>query len=175
MTFLQGHTDQNHENMKCLIISETIQAMPVKFAVKIVWLKVYMTIARLMTLSFIQGHKCISYLALFNLQYLRQYLRYYIQTGHDSRHRCRICSFWCSWPWCKVTAGRQRQQISVELSPQKKQATSIKLAMTVGHFLHDLDLDFAHIYMAWPFYFFLGCVPVCLFFYLGCVPDDHSR
>ena len=42
MFFLQGHTDQNHEN-KYLIILETIQAMPIKFAVQIVCLRVYMT------------------------------------------------------------------------------------------------------------------------------------
>ena len=41
LTFIQGHTDMNHENNKCLIISETIQAMPIKFTVKIVRLKVY--------------------------------------------------------------------------------------------------------------------------------------
>ena len=35
-----GHTDLNYEN-KCSIISETFQAMPVKFAVKMVRLKVY--------------------------------------------------------------------------------------------------------------------------------------
>ena len=32
----EGHRDLNHENNKCLIISETIQAMPTTFAVKIV-------------------------------------------------------------------------------------------------------------------------------------------
>ena len=31
-----------------------------------------------------------------------------------------------------------------------KQATSIKLGTTVRHCLHDLDLDFANVYMAWP-------------------------
>ena len=40
-TFIQGHTDRNHENNICLIISDNIQAMPIKFAVKIVRLKVY--------------------------------------------------------------------------------------------------------------------------------------
>ena len=35
LTFIQGHTDLNHENNKCLIISETVQAIPVTFAVKI--------------------------------------------------------------------------------------------------------------------------------------------
>ena len=33
--------------------------MPIKFAVKIVRLKVNMTIASLLTLTFIQGHKCV--------------------------------------------------------------------------------------------------------------------
>ena len=27
LTFIQGHTDLNNENTKCLIISETVQAM----------------------------------------------------------------------------------------------------------------------------------------------------
>ena len=40
-----------------LIISETVQTMPIKFAVKIVRLKVDVTIARSMTLTFIQGRK----------------------------------------------------------------------------------------------------------------------
>ena len=37
LTFIQGHTDLNHENNKGLIISEIIiiQAMHIKFAVKI--------------------------------------------------------------------------------------------------------------------------------------------
>ena len=50
LTFIQGHTDLNHE--KCLIIqSETIQA--IIFAVKLVPLKLYMTFASPMTLTFI--------------------------------------------------------------------------------------------------------------------------
>ena len=36
LSFIQGHTDLDHENTKCLIILETIEAMPIKFAVKIV-------------------------------------------------------------------------------------------------------------------------------------------
>ena len=36
LTFIQGHTDLKRENIKCLIISETVQTMPIKFAVKIV-------------------------------------------------------------------------------------------------------------------------------------------
>ena len=53
VTFIQGYTDRNNENNKCLIISETIQAMSITFAVKIVQLKVYIiiTIASPMTLT----------------------------------------------------------------------------------------------------------------------------
>ena len=40
LTFIQGHTYLNHESNNCLIISETIQAMRIKLAVKIVRLKV---------------------------------------------------------------------------------------------------------------------------------------
>ena len=67
LTFIQGHTDLNHKSTTCLIISETVQAMPIKFAVKIVRLKVYMAIASPMTLKFIQGHKCVSNLSTCNI------------------------------------------------------------------------------------------------------------
>ena len=82
LTFIQSHTYLNQENNKCLIISETIQAMPIKFVVKIVRLKVYMTIASLMTLTFKVTSASQTWL-LFNLQYLGQYLSYYSQTWHD--------------------------------------------------------------------------------------------
>ena len=38
--------------------------------------------------DFIQGHTCVSNFTslLFNLQYLKQYLSYYIHTWHDGRH-----------------------------------------------------------------------------------------
>ena len=64
-TFIHGHADLYHENINVGIISGTIKAMPIKFVVKIVWLKVYVTIAILITLTFIQGHKCVSNLTLF--------------------------------------------------------------------------------------------------------------
>ena len=60
LTFIPGHTDLNHENSQCLSISETIEAMAIQFAVKIVRLTVYMIIARPITLTFIQGHKYVS-------------------------------------------------------------------------------------------------------------------
>ena len=41
LPFMQGHTYLNHENNNCSIISETVQAMLIKFPVKIVRLKVY--------------------------------------------------------------------------------------------------------------------------------------
>ena len=41
LSFIQGHLDRNHENNRYLIISETIQAMSIQFAVKIVRIKLY--------------------------------------------------------------------------------------------------------------------------------------
>ena len=35
LTIIQGYRHLNHENNKCLIISETVQAMPIKFAMNI--------------------------------------------------------------------------------------------------------------------------------------------
>ena len=45
LTFIQGQIDFNHDNRKCSIISETVQAMPVTFAVKIGRLKVYIIVS----------------------------------------------------------------------------------------------------------------------------------
>ena len=39
-------TDFNHEHNKCSIISETVQAIPIKFTVKIVRLEVYIIISQ---------------------------------------------------------------------------------------------------------------------------------
>ena len=46
-------------------ISETIQAKPIQFALKIVRLEVYVTIASPMTLTFLQGDKCVSDMTTF--------------------------------------------------------------------------------------------------------------
>ena len=43
LTFIQGHIDLNDKDNKCSIISETVQAIPITFAAKIVRLKVYIT------------------------------------------------------------------------------------------------------------------------------------
>ena len=45
LTFIQGHTDLMHENSKCSTTSETFQAMPIKYVVNIVRLKVYVNFA----------------------------------------------------------------------------------------------------------------------------------
>ena len=39
LTFIQCHPDRNHENNKYSIVSESVQAMPIMFAVRIVRLK----------------------------------------------------------------------------------------------------------------------------------------
>ena len=65
LTFIQGHTDLNHENNKWFIISETVHPMRINIVVKIIRLKVYMTIASPITLTFIQGHKWVSNVTTF--------------------------------------------------------------------------------------------------------------
>ena len=78
LTGIQGHTYLNHDNNKCLIISETIQAMPIKFAVKIVRLKVCMTNSSPMTLTLIQVR-------------LKLYLRsQWVGKGKKKNQRCML-------------------------------------------------------------------------------------
>ena len=43
LIIIQGHIDLNHENIKWSIISETVQPIPIKFAVKIVRWNVYIS------------------------------------------------------------------------------------------------------------------------------------
>ena len=78
LTFIQGHPARNRENTKCLIISDTIQAMLITCAVKTVRLMVYT-----MTMTFIQGHNSVSNVTTFLHAIFRTI--YYIQTCHDSR------------------------------------------------------------------------------------------
>ena len=111
----------------------------------------------------------------FNLWYLGQYLGYYIKTWHDGRLMDAMYNYAHSrfdnlhLNWCKVTVGRQRQNNLLSMLTATKQAISIKLGTTVGHFV--LDIDFSNVYMSWPACFSLFCVGifyhevlVCLFF-----------
>ena len=77
-TFIHIYTDLNHEHNKCLIILVTIQAIPITFAVKIDRLKIYYDHCQ-------SDDKCVSTWLLVNLQYVGQYLGYYIQKWRDGR------------------------------------------------------------------------------------------
>ena len=46
LTFIQGHTYLIHDNNTSSIISETVQAMSITFAVHIVRLKVYVIVSQ---------------------------------------------------------------------------------------------------------------------------------
>ena len=60
--------------------------MPIKFAVKIVRLKVYVTTVSPMTLHFTQGHKCVSNVTSFYLAiFLTIFMLLLIQTWHGGR------------------------------------------------------------------------------------------
>ena len=65
LTFIQGHTDLNHENNKLSIVSQTFQAVFVIFGVNIVRLRVYIIVASSMTLTFTEGYNCVSNLPIF--------------------------------------------------------------------------------------------------------------
>ena len=132
--------------------------MPTKFAVMVVWLKVYVTIASPMTLTFIQGHKCISNLTTFSFAISRTIFKLlHSNLAWQSNRGCHGCTcwFWWPWPWCKVTVGRQRHTNQRWMLLATKQAISVTLATTVGHFLR--DLDFANEYRAWPTCLLLFC------------------
>ena len=65
LTFIQGKTYLNCESNKRWIISETVQAMPITFAVKVVRQMAYMTIASPMTLTFTQSPNSVSNMTSF--------------------------------------------------------------------------------------------------------------
>ena len=46
LAFVQGHTDLDHESNKYSMISETVKAMAIKFAVKAIRLKVYISFSQ---------------------------------------------------------------------------------------------------------------------------------
>ena len=50
-------------------------------------------------------------------------------------------------------SGSAKEKIQRCMLSATKQAITIKLATTVGHFLRDLDLDFANVY-GWTIFFF---------------------
>ena len=85
LTFIQGHADLNHENNKCLIISEIIQTMPTTFAVKIVRLKRVYDHCQYDDLdlnSRSQVRLKVDYFLSCNI--LENILCYYFQTWHGS-------------------------------------------------------------------------------------------
>ena len=57
-----------------------------------------------------------------------------------------------------------------------KQAISIKLAATIGHLLHDLDLDFANMYMACPacLLLFFWSMKICFQVMKGLLQYKHK-
>ena len=68
LTFIQVHTHLNHENTTYSIIWQTVQALPIKFAVKIVRLKVNIIASRI-TFTFTQGHNHVSNFTNVNLYF----------------------------------------------------------------------------------------------------------
>ena len=68
LTFIQGRTYLNNVTVNIRLFQKRFQAMPIKFALKIVRLKVYILIlASPMALTFPQGHNCVSNFTNLNL------------------------------------------------------------------------------------------------------------
>ena len=115
----------------------SLQAMPIKFAVKIVRLRVCMTIASPMTITFIQGHKCLK-LDCFLTCNISDILSYYIQTWHDGRLvdalSYLLMLVLVTLTLMQVHSGSAKAKSQRCILSATKQAISIKLATTVGHF-----------------------------------------
>ena len=66
---------------------------------------------------------------------------------------------------CSGHSGLAKAKIQCKIVSTTKQAISIKLATTVGHFVS--DLDFKNVYMTWPACLVLCCYQ-CKFYILCC-------
>ena len=121
--------------------------MPIRFAVKTVRLKVYMTIASPMTLTFIQGNKYVSNLTTFELSISRT-----SKLGMTVIIDTIICPCSFRWPWPSLMqgdSGSAKANIQCWIISTAKQATSVKFTTTIGHFSLR-DLDFENVYRAGP-------------------------
>ena len=98
-----------------------VQAIPIKFAVKIVWLKIYIIFSQSDDLALHSKSLSSQTWQVFNLYYTSHILdsiyklSFKLGMTVDRWHICS-CLFWWPWPWCKVIVGRQSQKFSVELS-----------------------------------------------------------
>ena len=85
LTFIQGHTYLNHGNNECLIISETIRAMPIKFAVKTKGLYDRCYSDDLYLHSRSQVRLKLDYFLACNISDNNVFVSHHIQTWHDGR------------------------------------------------------------------------------------------
>ena len=123
--------------------------MSITYAVKSVRLQVYASIASPMALIFIQGHKRVSNVTSFNLQYLGQYLSYCIQTWHDdiTVHDTYAPARFDDFDlhvWTQ-RVGKKRKIKRLIISTTKQATRIIKLVPRVNSFVR--DLDFLNVYM----------------------------
>ena len=145
-TFIQGHIHLNHEHNECSIVSETVQAVPIKFAVKIVRLKVNIIFSQSDDLD----HNCVSNVT--NV-YLYNNTNNYIgqdwcdiQTWHVGRFMHGICNTMLILVSMTLTfmhghsgSAEQTNERKIIISTAK-QVMSIKLSTTVGHVFMTLTL-----------------------------------
>ena len=101
--------------------------------------------------SFIQGHKCVSNVTTYNLQYLGQYLSYYIQTWRDGKRMDAIIIIMLVLVSMTLTL-MQGHNGPANANNQHWMFSAIEqaISITVGHFIR--DLDFANVCMVWHFW-----------------------
>ena len=107
------YIDFNHENNKCSIISEIVQAVPIKFVVKIVRLKMYIICSPSDDLALHSRSQLRLNLDTCENFYYNSHISDSINKlwypnlawRYTSWHICS-CSFRWPWPWCKVIVGR---------------------------------------------------------------------
>ena len=145
LTFIQRHTDLSHENNKGLIISEAIQAMTIKTVVKIVRLYDHFQSDDLDFHSRSQVRLKLDYFLTCSLG---QYFSYYIQTWHNGT----LMDALYAYAQCVMQGhiGSTKAKYQRCMLSATKQVISLKLATTTGHFVCDLDLDFANVYAVYP-------------------------
>ena len=122
--------------------------IPIKFAVMIVWLKVYIICSQFDNLTLHSRSqlrlKLYNCLTCTIIAISRTVFKLWCDGRllHDILAHALVDDLDCDAKW--VGKGKK----SVLLSRQPKQATNIKLAITVSHFV--LDLYFENAYTAWP-------------------------
>ena len=117
---LDLHSRSQRSDTKSLSISETFQAMPIQFAVKIVWRKVYTIFSQSNDLGLHSRSQLCLKLACTIIAISQTAFKLW-HSNMAWQHKYAyllMLVLMTPWPWCKVIVCQQRQKFSAELSQQ---------------------------------------------------------